>query len=377
MTRSLLGRPLVATIVVAAMVVATLGATACGEPAPATRAHTAHPDSTRHDVRATPAARPSLAPPRHPLPPRLVRWLRGGSERDTLLAFPTQAVADSTHLYILDAGRGEIVALHSSSGEIAWRRATTRHAPRAITALPGGGLAVADGGPPAITLLDATGRLRATRALPPGTPPIRSLCALSATHFVAATADSSRTLLDLRDDSPPRPLPLPWPDLAARHFLTAQTSLAGDADAADGRCAIALLLGRGFALYDGARYSAPTPYVEPFDLPGITRTRFTDGDRTVTRDQLSTDRTAARAIALTGDRLLVSFGGQTALAAYIVDVYDARSGAYLGTSTLPQRVSSLAAHGRDFYVLYSRHGRPAVAALTDTTTPPSTTLTRR
>jgi hypothetical protein len=303
-----------------------------------------------------------------------VLWLRGGSERDTLLAYPVQAAADSANLYILDSGRGEVVALHAASGAVAWRRTTPRP-PRAIAVLPGGGLAVAEGDASTLSFIDPTGRVLARHALPADTPPLRALCALSSSHLLATTADTSHTLLEIRDGAAPRPLPLPWPDLAARHYLTTRTSLASTADGAT--CAVALSLGRGFSTFDGTNFTTPASYVEPFDLPGITRTRSTDGDRTITREQLSTDRAAARAVALANGRLLVSFGGESALRARIVDVYDARSGAYVGTSTVPHRVAAMAAHGRTLYLLYQRLGRPAVAALADTTTPPPDRLTRR
>lgn len=344
---------------------------ACGE-RPATR----ESDTALAARAAAASPDPSLTlqPPRRALPALAVRWARGGSEQDTVLTYPTQVVADDSHLYVLDSGRGEIVALRATDGALAWRRSTPRP-PRAIALVPRGGLAVAEGDRRTISLLDPRGRLLASHTLPAESPAVRSLCALSTTHLVAATADTSHTLLDIRDGVAPRPLALPWPDLATRHFLIAQATLAGGAD--DSRCAIALLLGRGFALYDGSRFTTPSRYVEPFDLPDITRTRFTEGDRTVTRDQLSTDRAAARSIALTSDHLLVSFGGDTPLAARLLDVYDARSSAYVGSFTLPHRASSVAAHDRDIYILFVRHGRPAVAALSDTAPTPPVALTRR
>lgn len=356
---------------------ALCGTIGCGEHAASGPRHAATvAESSRLATPRTPS--PDLsstpAPPRRPLPPRRVRWVRGGSERDTLLAYPVQAAADSANLYILDSGRGEVVALHAATGTVAWRRATPRP-PRAIAVLPGGGLAVAEGHTSTLSLLDPAGRLLARLTLPADTPPIRSLCALSPSHLLATTADTSHTLLEIRDGATPRPLPLPWPDLAPRHYLTTQVTLTSTADGAT--CAIALSLGRGFSTFDGTRFTTPASYVEPFDLPGVTRTRSTDGDRTITREQLSTDRAAARAIALANGRLLVSFGGESALRARIVDVYAARSGAYLGTSTLPHRIAAMAAHGRTLYVLYQRLGRPAVAALADTTIPPPDRLTRR
>ena len=358
--------------------VALACAIGCGDRTSTSRGpeRASRPDSAPRANTAPHTATPALEPPRRPLPPRRVLWVRGGSERDTLLAYAVQATADSANLYVLDSGRGEIVALRAASGTVAWRH-TTAHPPRALAALPNGGVAVADGDRRTISLLDPAGRLVATRTLPADTPPIRSLCALSTSHFLAATADTSRTLLELRSDAPPHTLPLPWPDLARRHFLTTQTLLASSSSAADTGCAVALSLGRGFSTFDGTRFTSPARYVEPFDVPDITRTRFTDGDRTITREQLSTDRDAARAITLANGRLLVSFGGETALAAHIVDVYDPASGAYVGTTTIPHRVSTLAAHGRTLYILYQRYGRPAVAALLDTTTPPPARLTRR
>jgi outer membrane protein assembly factor BamB len=309
--------------------------------------------------------------------------MRGGSERASLLlAYATRAVADGRNVYILDSGRGEVVALRASDGTLAWRRGGDRGgsshvgpraadsplAPGAIAALPDGGVAVADNAHHAIALLDAAGRRSGGQPLPDTLAPVRALCALSSRHFVAVTADTLRALVELRDDAPPRRIPLPWADLAARNFLVSQAWLAGSADdgggGRHGRCAVALVLGRGFALYDGARFTPPARYVEWFELPGITRTRRTDGPRTVVSERLSNDRTAARDIGLAGDRLVVSFGGESALRARLLDVYDASSGAYTGTVTVPHRVAGIAAHGRNLYLLFQREGRPAVTALT-------------
>lgn len=343
-------------------------AAGCGEPG-ATRGGGENPERAQRRAPTPPAPPLALAPPRHALPEPVVRWARGGSELDTTLAYARRAVADARNLYILDAGRGQILALRTSDGTVAWRRggahasATAPLEPTAITVLPGGGVAVVDDRRRTITLLDPEGRLRATRAIPASVGALRSICALTATHFIAATGDTSRTLVELRDDAPPRRVPLPWPDLAARHHLTTQAWLSGSAD--DARCAVALVLGRGFSLYDGRRYSPPHRYVESFELPGITRTSRTDGDRTVIREQLSNDRIAARDVALAGGRVAVAFGGESGLRARLVDFYDARSGAYAGTTVLDHRISALAAHGPNLYVIYQRQGRPAVAALAD------------
>ena len=354
-------------------------AAACGERAAAPR-DSLRSETAQRSAPESPTTAPPLTPPRHPLPAPVIRWLRGGSERDTLLAYPRQAVADARNLYILDSGRGEIVALRAVDGALAWRTGRTRApatpplAPAAIAPLPGGGLAVVDVRHHTISLLDPEGHLRASRDLPPTVGSVRALCALSHTHFLAATGDTSHALLELRDDAPPRHLPLPWRDLAARHYLTTQAWLAGSA--ARPRCLVALVLGRGFSLYDGERYTPPASYVEPFELPAVTRTRRTDGDRTVVRERLSNDRTAARDAAIGGGWIAIAFGGETGLRARLVDFYDEHSGAYLGTTPLGRRVSAIAAHGSHLYVLYQHVGRPAVAALADTSAPP-VALTRR
>ena len=365
-----------------------VAASACGDatprPRPPTRSSTHHdattPTGAATDARASTAG-VAITPPRRAIPGRPEqRWTRGGSERDTLLAYARQAVADERNVYLLDSGRDRVVALRAADGTTAWQygvrdggsRVARRLAPTAIAILPGGGVAVADATRHAILLLDPAGRLVGTVSLPADVGAPRTLCALSTSRFLAADPDSAGRVMDLRRDAPARRLPLPWPDLAGRPRLTTQIWLAGSAAAP--RCAIALVLGRGFALYDGTAYSAPRPYVQPFDLPTVTRTTRGDSARRTIEERLSTDRVAATDVALDGDRVAVLFAGESALRSRLVDLYDARTGDYAGSAAFPHRISAIAAHGRHYYLLHQRGGRPAVTALT---LPPDSSLTRR
>ena len=308
-----------------------------------------------------------LAHPRRALPEPTIRWTRGGSEQDTLFAYPRQAVADSHHVYVLDSGHDRIVALRAADGALAWRRGgasdstTPPLTPTAIAVLPGGGIAVADIRHHAIALVRPNGTI-AHRVALPDVATITSLCALSTTRFLASGAGPAGHLLELRDDpASTAPRPLPWRDAPTRPGITTQTWLAGSADLP--RCAVGLVLGRGFALHDGTTYSTPHPYVEPFDLPAVTRSAHGDSASMVVVERLSNDRTAAKDLAFAGGPLAVAFAGETPLRARLVDYYDARTGAYLGTTVSPFRISALAAHGRDLYLLHQRQGRPAITAL--------------
>ena len=69
--------------------------------------------------------------PEHP------RWIRGGSERDTILSFPRTLAVDDRHLYVLDADTHALLALRLADGALDWRVGGPRDstiAPVALTA---------------------------------------------------------------------------------------------------------------------------------------------------------------------------------------------------------------------------------------------------
>jgi len=306
------------------------------------------------------------------------RWTRGGTEQDTIFADPTSAVADADRIYVLDRGTGRVLALRAGDGRLLWTTSPpdstagpatapaappTTHAttPTAIASVPGGGVAVADAAHGTIATFDRDGRLRHT------TPfgqigDVRALCALPDSAFLLRTSGAGGGLLRLSPTGVTQPVPLPWPDLAGQHSLTTQSWLASPPDSAP--CAVALVLGRGFALYDGTRFDEPHPYVEPLPLPGVVATVIhRDSGTTVVRQTLSSERIAAQSIAAGGGYVAVAFDGASPDRSRLVDLYDARSGRYLASTRFSHRVRALATDGHDLFLLHTFRGRPALSAV--------------
>lgn len=292
------------------------------------------------------------------------RWLRGGSERDTLFAFPRTLAVDDHHLYVLDADSHQVTALRTTDGSLDWHvggRLDSSLAPVAIAAAPARGLVLADAAHARLLTLGDDGRPLASIPFAAAAD-ARSLCALADGSVLVAGADPTGALLRVspHETSPTR-VPFPWPDLDSRHRLARQISLASSPDAAG--CVVALVLGRGFALYDGSRYVARQPYVESFDLPGVTTTTTGDSAAFTRVEQLDDSRVAARDVATSAARVVVAFDGASPLRARVLDLYDRSTGAYSRSVSLPGRIAAVADDGRDIYVAFMRHGRAAVAAL--------------
>lgn len=292
------------------------------------------------------------------------RWIRGGSERDTLFSFPRTLAVDRRHLYVLDADTHRLSALRLADGSLDWQVGgpdDSSVVPVALTAAPGGGATVADATHARLVTLD--GRGRPTSSIPFATSgDARSLCTLPDGALLVAGTGPAGALLRVSPSQPsPRPVPLPWSDLAARHRLTVQLTLASDPDSPG--CVVALVLGRGFAFYDGTTYDARRRYAESFDLPHVIATTTGDSAAYTRVERLDDSRIAARDVAMSASRLVVAFDGSSPLRARVLDFYDRPTGAYTRSVPFPGRITAVADDGHDLYVAFTRHGRAAVAAI--------------
>lgn len=358
---------------------------------------------TRHDARHDAPRDPAAGPRTHSTPgaeagasadasaqltrritpaPEHQRWIRGGSERDTILSFPRTLAVDDNHLYVLDADTHALLALRLADGALDWRVGGPRDstiAPIALTAAPSGrGVIVADAAHGRLVALGADGRPASAPAVAfAAAADARSLCALPDGSVLVAGADPAGALLRVARHAPsPERVPLPWPDLAARHRLAIQVTLASAPVARSPGCVVALALGRGFALYDGIRYVARERYVEPFDLPGVTTTVTGDSALYTRVERLDDSRLAARDVALSAARVAVAFDGSTAFRARVVDFYDRRTLDYASSLSFPGRIAAVADDGRTLYVAFMRRGRAAVAAYPYPAPPPPSPAAR-
>lgn len=291
-------------------------------------------------------------------------WVRGGAEADTTLETPHGIAAEGGLVYVLERFGHRVTAFRQEDGSLAWVAGREGSGPgelkrpSAIAALPDGGVAVADPGNGRLTLLGRDGRVR-------GSVPLRgeaahpfALCPLADGTFVLAGATVGRDPVTriAADGTVLEHHPLPWRDLAEGPVSRRYALLA--TDAGGGACWLALGKGRGFARYRAGGFEPARRYVELFDLPEYVVT----GDRTRWRERPVDDRHAATGVAVEGGRLLVAFMGLTPSRGRLLDVYDARTGAYLHTLRSPKSIHGLASAAGRLFVLTTQNDAPTLIA---------------
>jgi hypothetical protein len=291
-------------------------------------------------------------------------WTRGGTAQDdTLLLMPWALAADSARVYLLDAAAYRVVAFRAADGSLAWVAGRKGGgpgefaAPTTLATLPDGNIAVADSRNGRITVLDTAGRVTRELSLSEAGD-TRSMCALRDGSLLLSTSDDEWPIVVMSAwGRILRRFRLPWPDLARVPPLARQARLAGTPNRS--ACVLALELGRGFAVFDGARFAAPHDYIESFDLPrvDVKRTFSSRTQRVVER------RIAAYDVAVDGREIAAAFEGRTDVARRIIDVYDAQSGAYVRTYLLADPVANLARWGGRYYIVSEREGYPVLLAL--------------
>lgn len=291
-------------------------------------------------------------------------WVRGGAEADTTLETPHGIAVEGGLVYVLERFTHRVTAFRQEDGATAWVAGREGSGPgelrrpSAIAALPGGGVAVADPGNGRLTLLGRDGRVR-------GSVPLRgraahpfSICPLADGTFVlaGATADREPVTRIAADGSILEHHALPWHDLAEGPVARRYALLA--ADASGGACWLALGKGRGFARYRVGGFEEARRYVEFFDLPEYVVT----GGRMRWTERPVDDRHAATGVAMEGGRLLVAFMGLTPSRGRLLDVYDARTGAYLHTLRSPKSIHGLASADGRLFVLTTQNDAPTLIA---------------
>ena len=305
---------------------------------------------------------------RHPDRPRVFaevswrqRWQVGGSEQDTLLMMPSYLVADREHVYVLETGLHRVAALRLSDGGLAWRLGREGSGPgefrnpTEIALGPRGELLVLDQGNGRIAVVDGAGAVKRHVRLPEiGFP--NGLCALGDGGFLVAALGTEHPLIRVSAAGEVTDrYELPWRDLTTMGSLPLQGTLRA---AAGGGCIYALSTGRGFARYDGARFS-PHEYVEWFDVPGSR----TEPDSSGRRESLDPGLTAAQGLTADGRTIAIGFGGRTDDAGRLVDLYDAGTGAYTQSLRAPRWFWRMERAG-DLYLFITRvGGYPAVTAV--------------
>ncbi|HEU4884631.1 MAG TPA: hypothetical protein VFT45_20415 [Longimicrobium sp.] len=291
-------------------------------------------------------------------------WTRGGTESDTTLLAPVSLVADARHVYALDPAGSRVVALFAADGSTAWTAGGAGSGPRefrapsALALSPLDEVIVADPTNNRITVLSRQGEFR-------GTVPLRgighplSLCPQADSSIVVSllTTGEFPVVRIARSGAIVQRFRLPWPDL---HHVSALAVQSEAAALPDGKgCVLALALGRGFARLEADRFGPPHAYVESMELPVPEMTEL--HGRPMQR--LPKEQSAARGAFVVADHLIVPFGGTSADAGRIEDVYDARSGQYLYTHRLPFWSARTALAGQRSYHLMTVDGYPVIRAV--------------
>lgn len=186
-----------------------------------------------------------------------------------------------------------------------------------------------------------------------------TVCALTDSTVLLTMGEAPLVVLDRAGRELHWPL-YPWLALRDSSVMLQQTVVASS-PAATG-CLIAQAFGGGFATTDdGLRFRVfETP--EAVALPHVVETVDSTA-ASVTRSTRLVDPVAAAIQAAVTDTLaIIAFGGATPVREGLIDVYDRRSGAYLGSAKVGAPIRALAAAGDTLFVLHRFEGRVALTA---------------
>src|SRR5437764_14217838 len=91
-------------------------------------------------------------------------WARGGSAADSAFSYPVFVSAESSLVYVSDAGAQHLIALDAATGGTRWQTPSLAGVPGALTQpgpisiVPGGGVAAVDVGRRVVQFYDASVR---------------------------------------------------------------------------------------------------------------------------------------------------------------------------------------------------------------------------
>lgn len=296
------------------------------------------------------------------------RWQAGGPGQDTVLLFPVGLLtADEEQVYVPDAGGHRVAALRVSDGSLAWTFGRKGSGPGeflaflAIELSPSGEIVVADPQNARLTVLGRDGTYRRAIQIR-NVSHIESFCPLPDGGFLVSTGSSEPEpllLISAAGEVKAR-YPVPWPSLRGEPGIRRQMYAAA---AGGNGCVLALKMGMGFGVRTPEGTTRVAPYVESLELPPVRVTEGTgpSGGR-VRSEKIGFRQTGPLAAGVQGDTLVLPFGGRTADASRLVDLYHLPDGRYLFSYRLPRRVIALSRRGRLHYLLTQQEGYPVLIA---------------
>jgi hypothetical protein len=349
--------PVLVALLVALLAVVTLAA--CGDPA------------TQHHPEVAMSEQPSE---RRivPVPQDSLRtlWTRGGEQDDTVMFMPVSITADSDLVFVADVASHEVIAFRAADGSVAWRIGRRGagpadfDVPMGLAVLPSRELAVIDQRNARIAIVSRAGEVvqhvsLASLAL------TTSVCgAADGSLLVAAAGERAAEIVRIaRDGRIVGRHGLPWAE--ARSSSPIATQLRLERRGFDGSCFVGLMLGVGFALFDGERFTHVSPYVERLVLPVA--------ERSGRGERLAERQIAIADVSIDEAEIAIAFEGRTAERRRLVDMYDSATGAYRRSYLLGPTVTSMARDGGRFFFLIERRGYLTLEAVE---LPTSATATR-
>lgn len=282
-------------------------------------------------------------------------FMVAGTAEDSTLLMPFRPAAGPGGVYVADF-YGNAVLRYDSAGRLLWRFGRKGAGPdeflriRDLKLDSGGRVWILDQVNQRLTVLSPAGAVE--RRVPltgvgvaaQGVVPLRNGDALVATFdprvpFVRVASDGRVIERGA----------FPWPEFRTLNHLVSQ--FVTGADPGSGRWVAAFQMGDGFFPFaDTARGRYRGRFVESVDFPEVEQVRRGNAIETSfqTRPTIS-----AQSISLSPTRLYVLFGGATASARQVVDMYDLADGRYISSVMLPRPVDEIAWGDGGLYVVYS------------------------
>jgi hypothetical protein len=290
------------------------------------------------------------------------RWRIGGGEGDTTVLMPSYVVGDQERVYVLEGQLHRVVALRADDGTVAWIAGGEGSGPQELRRPTGitmdgrGNVLVMDQGNGRVAVLAPSGTFTSHVPLQELGFPL-GLCALRDGSMLVAAVATDHPLVRV---SPRGKVieryDLPWKELRDAGSLSVQGDLESDGH---GGCIYALSKGRGFVTFVEDRLTA-REYVEWFDVPPSQS--IGDAYAGGRRETLAEGPTAAQGVGVGKEGIAVGFSGRTDDAGRLIDLYDARTGAYTRTYRAPRWFERMSRAG-DLYVFITRiDGYPALLA---------------
>lgn len=262
-------------------------------------------------------------------------WRAGGTPDDTLFGWVREHVADSSQVYVLDAGTLQLHAFSTRDGTHRWSVGGKGSGPGQlkrpvdVALATGGHVAVLDPGNGRVSFFAANGAFVRSTATPEAAV-ASALCVLSdQSMLMVVTAPSAFAVRTDRSGRVIRRHAFPWRlDQEANELVTNATFVRG---APASSCVAATSFGFGLAFFDVNGSVRTAPFVERVAPPTFRKTKLKDGDYAIMLDK---GDNAALGGWRDGDTTFVSFAGSKVKGG-VIDLYDQR-GRYLASWPTPQ-----------------------------------------